>query len=123
MTDSIKARKNPPDVLCFKENDIVRLTKRIEQRGTVFKKGSVGDVGDVQVSALTGRVGYSVVIYQRGEGTAVLVDPEDIVAHNPANRPQYRQQANGSAQPPGLPSELTHANEHVNRHANSTEKP
>ena len=115
--NGLKSNKVLPEAPQFKENDLVRLTRKIEQAGTVFKKGCVGDIGDIgdiQISALSGRVTYEVVFHKKGK--SALVDPEDIISHRPGDRPQNSLQVNGSASPPIMPDDVAYA------HVNGTKK-
>lgn len=92
MTNSVKMPVQPlyaegvtPQVPRFKEGDIVHLKKKIEFGGQIFKKSSVGNIADVQISAVGGDVTYT--MNMRDKTTWILVDPQDIISHRPKPKP------------------------------------
>jgi CRISPR/Cas system-associated protein Cas7 (RAMP superfamily) len=86
MTSSVKLQAQPssvtsgkPQISHYKEGDTVRLKKKKDFEGQVFKKSSVGDIADIQVSAVSGKVTYT--MNMRDAQTWILVNPQDIISH------------------------------------------
>ena len=110
MTSSVKVQAQPsfaegvkPQTPCYKEGDTVHLKKKKEFDGQVFKKSSVGDIADVQISAISGKVTYT--MNMRDAQTWILVDPQDIISHCA----KAKHMEASSNQPPKMPENVEQA--------------